>query len=107
MFPERFYIDCFAKGFWGIVIMSCGVECPYESAYEALAERVDRVFLMMKDRGLDPRRIRLTSICTVCTRAFLNEIRQMNEIITTLGPPGKERTTAPEIAGSNGYNGQE
>jgi coenzyme F420-reducing hydrogenase delta subunit len=101
MFPERFYIDCLAKGFWGIIIMSCGVECPYEGAYEALARRVDRLFRMMKDRGLDPRRIRLTSICTVCTRAFLSEVRQMNETITELGPPGTERTTMSERAGSN------
>ncbi len=94
MFPESFYLDCFAKGFWGIIIMSCGVECPYEGAYEALAKRVDRVFEMMRDRGLDPRRFRLTSICTVCTRAFLSEVRQMNEVIKGLGPPGMERQSA-------------
>ncbi|MGC8493046.1 MAG: hydrogenase iron-sulfur subunit [Syntrophobacteraceae bacterium] len=88
LFPERFYLDCFEKGIWGVIIMSCGVECPYEGAYEALATRLDRVFAMMKERGLDTRRLRLTSICTVCTRAFLKEVQQMNEIITELGPPG-------------------
>lgn len=30
LFPEKFYLDCFAKGIGGIIIMSCGVECPYE-----------------------------------------------------------------------------
>ncbi len=90
LFPERFYIDCFEKGIWGIIIMSCGVECPYEGAYEALARRVDRVFQLMRSRGFDPKRLRLTSICTVCTRAFLKEVRQMNEIIEALGPPGTE-----------------
>ncbi|MGO9017580.1 MAG: hydrogenase iron-sulfur subunit [Syntrophobacteraceae bacterium] len=90
LFPERFYLDCFKKGIWGIIIMSCGVECPFEGAYEALARRVDRVFEMMRQRGLDPQRLRLTSICTVCTRAFLKEVQQMNEIIEKLGPPGSE-----------------
>jgi F420-non-reducing hydrogenase iron-sulfur subunit len=41
LFPERFYLDCFRKGVSGIIIMSCGAECPYEGAYQALARRVD------------------------------------------------------------------
>jgi F420-non-reducing hydrogenase iron-sulfur subunit len=90
MFPEKFYLDCFEKGIGGIIIMSCGVECPYEGAYEALAKRVDRVYQLMKARGLDIRRLRLTSICTVCTRAFLNEVNQMAAIVKELGPPGSE-----------------
>ncbi len=88
LFPEQFYLDCFHKGIWGIIIMSCGVECPYEGAYEAMARRLDRVFEMMRDRGLDPQRLRLTSICTVCVRSFLKEVQQMNKIIAELGPPG-------------------
>jgi len=48
----------------------------------------------MKEHGLDIRRLRLTSICTVCTRAFVKEVRQMNELIAELGPPGAERSTA-------------
>jgi F420-non-reducing hydrogenase iron-sulfur subunit len=90
LFPERFYLDCFKKGIWGIIIMSCGTECPFEGAYEALARRVDRVFEMMRQRGVDPHRLWLTSICTVCTRAFLKEVHQMNETIEKLGPPGTE-----------------
>ena len=93
LFPERFYLDCFDKGIGGIIIMSCGVECPYEGAYGALAKRVDRVFALMRERGLDIRRLRLTSICTVCTRAFVKEVRQMNELLAELGPPGAERPT--------------
>jgi len=94
MFPERFYLDCFRKGIVGILIMSCGVECPYEGAYEALAKRVDRVFGLMKQEGLDLRRLRLTAICTVCTRSFLKEVRQMNELLAELAPPGAERSTS-------------
>jgi hypothetical protein len=48
----------------------------------------------MKARGLDIRRLRLTAICTVCTRAFLNEVRLMNEVVSELGPPDREQTAA-------------
>ena len=87
LFPEKFYLDCFAKGIAGIIIMSCGVECPYPGAYDALAKRVDKVYELMKARGLDIRRLRLTAICTVCTRAFVKEVKQMHDLISELGPP--------------------
>ncbi|MBW1607993.1 MAG: hydrogenase iron-sulfur subunit [Deltaproteobacteria bacterium] len=87
LFPELFYLDCFAKGISGIIIMSCGEECPYEGAYRALAKRVDRVYQLMKAQDLDIRRLRLTAICTVCNRAFLKEVNLMNELIKELGPP--------------------
>jgi F420-non-reducing hydrogenase iron-sulfur subunit len=97
LFPETFYLDCFDKGISGILIMSCGVESPYEGSYEALAKRVDRVYELMKARGLDIRRLRLTAICTVCTRAFIKEVQQMNEVVSELGPPGSDR---PVTAGA-------
>lgn len=90
MFPEKFYMDCFEKGIAAIIIMSCGVECPFEGAYAALSKRIDRVYVKMKERGLDTRRLRLTAICTVCNRPFLKEIKQMNDLISELGLPGEE-----------------
>lgn len=94
LFPEEFYLDCFAKGIAGIIIMSCGVETPYHGAYEALAKRIDRVYGLMKNKGLDIRRLRLTAICTVCTRAFLKEVQQMQDLVSRLGPPGSEPAAA-------------
>lgn len=85
LFPERFYLDCFDKGIGGIIVMSCGVECPYEGAYDALAKRIDRVYAMMNERGMDTRRLRLTAICTVCTRSFIKEVQNMNQLLTELG----------------------
>jgi F420-non-reducing hydrogenase iron-sulfur subunit len=87
LFPEQFYLDCFRKGISGIIIMSCGEECPYQGAYHAMAKRLDRVYQLMKQRNLDTRRLRLTSICTVCNRSFLKEVNDMNALIQELGPP--------------------
>ncbi|BCL62979.1 hypothetical protein DGMP_36720 [Desulfomarina profundi] len=87
LFPEHFYIDCFRKGISGIIVMSCGEECPYEGAYHAFAKRIDNVFQLMKKYDLDLRRLRLTAICTVCNRPFLKEVNDMNNLIRELGPP--------------------
>ena len=92
VFPEAFFLRCFDKGFAGIIVMSCGHECPYEGAYDRLAERVTRVHGMMKERGLDTNRLRLCAICTVCSKAFLKEVHQLNEYLTR----ETEATTAGE-----------
>ena len=93
MFPEQFYLDCFKKGISGIIIMSCGEECPYEGAYKALATRIDTVYQLMKEQDLDIRRLRLTAICTVCNRAFLKEVNQMNDLVQEIGLPEMKETT--------------
>lgn len=95
LFPEHFYIDCFRKGISGIIIMSCGEECPYEGAYHAFAKRIDNVFQLMKQQGLNLRRLRLTAICTVCNRPFLKEVNDMNALVTELGPPVFAPPTEP------------
>ena len=91
LFPEQFYMDCFRKGISGIIIMSCGEECPYEGAYHALAKRIDKVYPLMKAEEIDFRRLRLTAICTVCNRAFLKEVNAMHALVRELGPPEFEK----------------
>ena len=82
IFPEAFYLRCFEKGIDGILVMSCGHECPYEGAYDRLAVRIGRVHKLMKERGIDTNRLRICAICTVCSRAFLKEVHDMNEILS-------------------------
>ena len=92
VFPEDFYLRCFEKGIAGIIVMSCGHECPYEGAYDRFAARIGRVHALMKERGLDTRRLRLCAICTVCSSAFLKEVNQMNEHLigeASVASPGK------------------
>jgi F420-non-reducing hydrogenase iron-sulfur subunit len=81
LFPESFYLRCFEKGVGGIIVMSCGEECPYKGAYDKLAARLDRLSLVLKKRGINPKRLKLTSICTVCTKPFLREIDEMNKLL--------------------------
>ena len=79
MFPESFYLRCFDKGIAGIIIMSSGSDCPYEGAYTRLSKRIDRVYALMKERGISTTRLKLTTICTVCRSAFLKEIGEMRK----------------------------
>ena len=88
MFPESFYLYCFEQGIDAIVIASCGTDSPYEGSFEQLAKQIDRTYVLMKERGLDIKRLKLTAICSVCTKAFIKEIADMEAVLDTLGPVG-------------------
>ena len=81
IFPESFYLRCFERGAGGIIVMSCGHECPFPGAYDRLAKRISTVHVLMKERGMAIGRLRLCAICTVCSKPFLKEVRQMNELL--------------------------
>jgi coenzyme F420-reducing hydrogenase delta subunit len=85
IFSEDFYLRCFRKGINGIIIMTCGHECPYEGAYERFAKRIDKVHTLMKEVGIEPKRLKMCAVCTVCARSFLKEINNMNEILREIG----------------------
>jgi coenzyme F420-reducing hydrogenase delta subunit len=86
MFPEDFYLGAFEKGVDAILVMYSGTDCPYKGGAERTAEIVNRVYPLMKERGIDPRRLRLTAICTVCTKPFLKEVNEMNILLRDIGP---------------------
>lgn len=95
LFPEDFYLRAYTQGIDGILIAACGSDCPYEGVYPKLSRRIDRLVQKMKAGGLEIERMRLTAICTVCTKAFLNEVRQMDQKLRKIGPTNT--STAAEL----------
>lgn len=88
MFPESFYLYCFERGVDAIVIASCGTDSPYKGSFDQLAKQIDRTYVLMKQRGIDIRRLKLTAICSVCTKAFIKEVADMESVLDDLGPVG-------------------
>ena len=95
MFPEDFYLRTFRRGIDAILVMYSGTDCPYKCAPERTAEIINRVYPMMQERGIDTRRLRLVAICTVCTKPFMREVEQMNELLRQIGPVRDEISTTP------------
>ena len=90
MFPEAFYLRTFERGIDAILVMYSGTDSPYKGDADRTAALINRVYPLMKARGIDTRRLRLVAICTVCTKAFLKEVTQMNELLQTIGPVKSE-----------------
>jgi hypothetical protein len=49
----------------------------------------------MKARGISIRRLKLTAICSVCTKAFLKEVSDMEAVMAELGPVSGEMMAVP------------
>lgn len=79
--PETFYVNSLKKGIDGIIIASAGFDCPFEGAYEQLSKTIDIVHSKMKSENMDLKRVRLISVCSVCTHSLLKEINQMHEYL--------------------------
>ncbi|HEY70702.1 MAG TPA: hydrogenase iron-sulfur subunit [Anaerolineae bacterium] len=97
MFPEEFYIESFERGIDAILVMFSGTDCPYKGGAERTAQIINKVYPMMKERGIDTRRLRLVAICTVCTKPFLKEVTQVNELLDEIGHVAAEIAAGPSV----------
>jgi coenzyme F420-reducing hydrogenase delta subunit len=100
MFPPEFYLRAFERGIDGIIVMYSGTDSPYRVEAEGTAKLINRAYALMKERGIDIRRLRLAAICTVCVKPFLKEVNQMNDLLKGIGFVRDElaaRATAPQM----------
>lgn len=86
IFSEHFYLEAFEKGIDAILVMYSGTDSPFKGESEQTASIINRTYGLMKERGIDSRRLRLVAICTVCTAAFLREATQMEAVLAEIGP---------------------
>jgi coenzyme F420-reducing hydrogenase delta subunit len=61
MFAESFYLDAFERGIDAIIVMYSGTDCPYKGAAERTAKLINQTYILMKERGIDTRRLRKKS----------------------------------------------
>lgn len=85
MFPPEFFMRAFEHGVDGIILMYSGTDSPYKVEAEGTAKLINNAYALMKERGIDIRRLRLAAICTVCVKPFLKEVTQMAELLKGIG----------------------
>lgn len=76
----RWILHAFEKGFDGVFIAADGSDCPYgESCTEKTGHLVGRTHELMKQKNIEPARLRMAAICSVCSESFVKQIRSFNE----------------------------
>lgn len=104
IFPESFYLHAFERGIDAILVMYSGTDSPYKGESERTAEIINSTYVLMKEHDLDPRRLRLAAICTVCVRPFLKEIERMNATLDEIGLVNHPLPVVHEVAGEAELN---
>jgi coenzyme F420-reducing hydrogenase delta subunit len=94
MFPPEFYLNVYEKGIDGIIVMYSGTDSPYKGGPERAAQLINQTYPLMKERGIDTRRLKLAAICTVCTKPFLKEVKLMDELLQGIGYVKDEMSAA-------------
>jgi F420-non-reducing hydrogenase iron-sulfur subunit len=85
MFNEDFYLRIFKRGIDGVIVMYSGTDSPYKGGPERAAQIINQTYPIMKEQGIDTRRLKLAAICTVCTKPFLKEVNQMEDLLDEIG----------------------
>lgn len=85
MFPPEFFVRAFERGIDGIIVMYSGTDSPYKVEADGTAALISHAYALMKQRGIDIRRLRLAAICTVCVKPFLKEVKLMEDLLAGIG----------------------
>ena len=75
------------KGFDGVFIAACGGDCAYLSD---CTDRTSRVIKQTQDvlkaRGLNPKRLKMSGLCSVCADNFVNHMANFRKELAKLDP---------------------
>ena len=73
------------KGFDGVFIAADGHECSYSSR---CADHTNQIILdsqvLMAEKGINPKRIRMAALCSVCAEPFVNHMENFGKILRGL-----------------------
>jgi F420-non-reducing hydrogenase iron-sulfur subunit len=75
-------LHAYERGFDGVFIAADGSDCPFgESCTEKTAKIVSHAHELMKQKKIEPARLRMAAICSVCSEAFVKQMKSFNEYL--------------------------
>ena len=87
----KWIMHAFERGFDGVFIAADGHECSYSPK---CAEHTNNIIVesqkMMKANNINPKRIRMAAICSVCAEPFAGHMDNFSRILSELGEVATE-----------------
>jgi len=82
-------VHALETGFDGVFVASDGDECAYlPDCGKRSSKIVADAQARMRERAIDPQRLRLAAICSVCSEPFTRHVQQFSSALAELGPAG-------------------
>ena len=79
---SRWILHAYERGFDGVFIAADGSDCIFgESCTQKTGELVSRTHELMKQKEIEPARLRMAALCSVCSESFVKQIKSFNEYL--------------------------
>jgi coenzyme F420-reducing hydrogenase delta subunit len=79
---SRWILRAYEKGFDGVFIAADGSDCVFgESCTEKTGHVVSNTHELMKLKAIDPARLKMAALCSVCSESFVKQIKSFNEYL--------------------------
>ncbi len=93
----KWILHAYEKGFDGVFIAADGEECSYSSSCPEMTNQlIAEAQQQMKDKKINPKRIRMAAICSVCAEPFANHMDNFSRILSEIGSIATEEYTPKE-----------
>jgi len=80
-------LRAFERGFDGVFIAADGSDCSYVQDCTARTARIAaRAQQMMKERSIDPARLKMAALCSVCAEPFEKYMKNFSSALAKMGP---------------------
>ncbi|MEZ4908381.1 MAG: hydrogenase iron-sulfur subunit [Saprospiraceae bacterium] len=78
----KWILHAYEKGFDGVFIAADGSDCTFgETCTEKTGNVVKNTHELMQKVSIEPARLKMAAICSVCSEAFVKQIRSFNEYL--------------------------
>ncbi len=82
----RWIVYAIEEGFDGVFIAADGTDCPYlPDCTDRTGQIVAMAQKMAEEKGLDPRRLKMAAICSVCSESFVSHMERFAKTLQGLG----------------------
>lgn len=79
----KWILHAFDKGFDGVFIAADGTDCSYgDDCPEKTSEIVKNTHELMKAKNIDPARLKMAAICSVCAEAFVKHMKSFHKYLS-------------------------
>ncbi len=79
----RWIMHALERGFDGVFIAADGTDCPYGETCTVKTGELMRVTQeMLKEKGMDPARLKMAAICSVCSEPFVKHVKSFAEYLS-------------------------
>ena len=84
----RWITHALGHGFDGVFIAADGSDCSYvPDCTKRTAATVSAAQGMLKERALEPARVKMAAVCSVCAESFQKHMVNFSEALKKMGPP--------------------